>query len=182
MTTAFFEGEIVRYGDHWLTADGVLYRNPPMDIEGWAQYGSPGFNQLTDAQHTLMLWGDVVGQVAQNGFVGFVQNFKGIITRAYHAVPKLEWPELTERFNRALIEQVGDPENPKVWEPVYDKIDIGGGMEMFGELLNEDEAPPEVEAEAFNDWFYTTSTRDQSLHYVGAYIRRNRDQLVRIQD
>jgi hypothetical protein len=42
--------------------------------------------------------------------------------------------------------------------------------------------PPTEAAEAFDEWFYLDETRKASKAFVGAYIRRHRDQLCRLID
>lgn len=142
MTTPFFE-EAALYQDKnwWFTGEGLIHRDAVMQIEGWSEYGSKGFNQLTEAQQVLMIWSDLVGQVSNGGFEQFASNYSQVMPLARASIPKLGWTELSDRFNSAADD-----------------------------------------ADAFDNWFYQNSTKEQSLEYVGAYVRRNRDQLCRIQD
>jgi hypothetical protein len=124
-----------------------------------------------------MMSGDVVGQVTNGGFVPFVGNCKGDIPLAHDLIAKLGWDDLTQRFNRALIEQVKDPNKPVVWEPIHEivKREYNGDVfELCGDLLNEDDCPPEEESDAFNTWFLAAATKAASVEHVGRYIRANR--------
>jgi hypothetical protein len=182
---AYYTGE-----EHFIHCDAL------MKIEGWSAYGSPGFGQLTVPQQVLIMWSDLVGQTQNGGFTQFVDNFRAAIPLADSLIPRLDWPDLAERFRRALVEQVGDPQKPVWWEPVYktdengrfvERTDLDPRLALYEGIdrrviLNAQDRPPEDEAEAFNDWFYKDSTREQARIFVGAFVRRNRDLLCRIQD
>lgn len=158
-----------------------MYVKEVMEIKGWNLYGHPGFDSLTTAQQTLIMWGDVVGQVSNGGFVQFVCNYSKSLTLAHSLLPNLDWQELTERFNRALIEQVKDPMNPVVWEPEYDVTwhKVGESeLGLRGDLLNGDDEPPTDEADAFDQWFNQDSTKEESAKVIGAFIEKNRANLA----
>lgn len=197
MTVQRFEEAAANcYEGAYYTGEGFIHCDQVMHIDGWSAYGSPGFNQLTEPQQVLMMWSDLVGQTQNGGFTQFAHNYRSAITLADSLIPKLGWPELTERFQRALVELVGDAQKPVWWEPVYktdwrgrfvERTDLDPRLVLYDGIdrrvvLNEQDQPPEVEAEAFDDWFYEASTIEQSRVYVGAYVRRNRDQLCCIQD
>ncbi|HET6524669.1 DMP19 family protein [Sphingopyxis sp.] len=215
----------------WLTGEGLIHTPSVMNVPGWNLYGHPGNEQLTEAQRVLMMWSDMVGQVANGGFEQFISNYEKTLALAYRLIAKLDWPELFERFDPAFREQAGDPANPqsvaaKLWE--WDDDDAGanrthmldslarsktrwrpwarrGERARFDQLSDtilqtlynmavsngeiqpvekhqvEYEPPPCVAADAFDTWFYLDSTRQESQHYVGSYIRTHRDQLCRIE-
>lgn len=97
----------------WLTGGGLIHTPSVMNIPGWNLYNHPGNMQLTEAQRVLMMWSDLVGQVANGGFEQFISNYAEALTLAHRLVAKLEWPELFERFDPAFREQAGDPTNPQ---------------------------------------------------------------------
>lgn len=214
----------------WLTGEGLIHTPSVMNVPGWNLYGQPGNAQLTEAQQVLMIWSDLVGQVANGGFEQFISNYAKALALAYRHIAKLEWPELLERFDAAFREQAGDPANPQPvdsgawgweadelgvhrthmldslarsktrWRPwarrgervlydqlsdtvlqtLYNRAVSNGRIQPVAKHQVEYEQPPCVAADAFDTWFYLDSTRQESQHYVGSYIRAHRDQLCRI--
>lgn len=119
MTLAEFEREARYVPDNWwLTGEGLIHVAPVMSIEGWNFYGHPGNDSLTEAQRVLMIWSDVVGQVQNGGFTQFCDNHAPSLAFAARSIAKLGWRELSERFERALREQAGDPIDPHRFRPV----------------------------------------------------------------
>lgn len=105
----------------WLTGEGLIHTPSVMNVPGWNLYGHPGNQQLTEAQRVLMMWSDLVGQVANGGFEQFISNYEKALALAYRLIAQLDWPELFERFDPAFREQAGDPANPQsvaseLWE------------------------------------------------------------------
>jgi hypothetical protein len=234
MTPAEFESAATAEPGWWLTGEGLIHTSIVMDVEGWNLYGHPGNASLTEAQRVLMMWADLVGQVANGGFAQFVENYARSLKLAHALIHRLEWPELNACFDRAFREQAGDPEDPKTrvpvgleeepekwvasrdrflrhlvrqrrnrpaWWPIsarelaavearfgaewelglaYQLAVHKGEIESGGEQLFAFEPPPSVEADAFDDWFYLDSTREASQQYVGAFIRKHRDELCRV--
>lgn len=215
----------------WLTGEGLIHTPSVMNVPGWNLYGHPGNEQLTEAQRVLMMWSDLVGQVANGGFEQFISNYAEALALAYRLIEKLEWGELFERFDAAFREQAGDPSNPQPvdseawgpetdepganrahmldslahsktrWRPwarrgeraLYDRLSDTVLQTLYNMAVSngqiqpvdkqpavEYEPPPCVAADAFDTWFYLDSTRQESRHYVGSYIRAHRDQLCRI--
>ncbi|MEQ8311326.1 MAG: DUF4375 domain-containing protein [Sphingopyxis sp.] len=214
----------------WLTGEGLIHTPSVMNIPGWNLYGHSGNAQLTEAQRVLMMWADLVGQVANGGFEQFISNYTETLALAHRLIPKLEWPELFERFDPAFREQAGDPANPQPvdlspwgweadepgahrahmldslarnktrWRPwarrreialydqlsdtilqtLYNRAVSNGEIQPVEKHQVEYEPPSCVAADAFDTWFYLDSTRQESRHYVGSYIRAHRDQLCRI--
>lgn len=113
----FEEAAAYRDGNHWATADGLLYGPEMMAVEGWSIWGDPGNLALTEAQRVLMIWGDLVGQTANGGVGQFVDNMEHAIATAWRLLPLLGWDELMTRLEPALREQAGDPERPQVLRP-----------------------------------------------------------------
>lgn len=97
----------------WLTGEGLIHTPSVMNIPGWNLYDHSGNVQLTEAQRVLMMWSDLVGQVANGGFEQFISNYAETLALAHRLIAKLDWPELFERFDPAFREQAGDPANPQ---------------------------------------------------------------------
>jgi hypothetical protein len=114
MTDAEFE-QAARYVDDrwWMTGENLIHVESVTCIEGWDRYGHPGYLMLTPAQRTLMMWSDVVGQVQNGGFVQFCDNFASNLALGVATVDALRWPDLRERFRRAMVEQAGDADEPR---------------------------------------------------------------------
>ncbi|KTF67347.1 DMP19 family protein [Sphingomonas sp. HT-1] len=119
LTDTAFE-EAARYVDErwWMTGENLIHVPAVMNVEGWKYYGSPGNLLLTPAQRILMMWADIVGQVSNGGFTQYVENYADDLALGVAAVDALEWPELRERFARAMEEQAGDTRAPKWVGPV----------------------------------------------------------------
>ena len=98
----------------WLTGEHFIHTASVMNIDGWNLYGHPGNALLTEAQRVLMMWSDLVGQVANGGFEQFISNYADTLTLAHRLIAKLEWPELFEHFDPAFCEQAGDPAAPQL--------------------------------------------------------------------
>lgn len=118
LTLAEFESAAVAEPGWWLTGERLIHTSIVMGVEGWNLYGHPGNASLTEAQRVLMMWSDLVGQVANGGFTQFVENYASSLKLAYAMIHRLEWPELNARFDRAFREQAGDPEHPSAKLPV----------------------------------------------------------------
>lgn len=103
----------------WLTGEGLIHTPSVMNVPGWNLYGHPGNEQLTEAQRVLMMWSDLVGQVANGGFEQFISNYVETLALAHRLIAKLDWPELFGRFDAAFREQAGDPANP---QPIASKL------------------------------------------------------------
>jgi hypothetical protein len=103
---------------HWSTGGNLIHVPAVMEVAGWDRYRSDGHKLLTPAQRTLMMWSDVVGQVANGGFIQYCRNYAPDLALGVAAVEELQWPELRVRFNRAMSEQAGSVEAPKLIEPV----------------------------------------------------------------
>jgi hypothetical protein len=114
MTDAEF-AQAARYVDDgwWMTGENLIHVQSVTSIEGWNRYGHPGHLMLTAAQRTLMMWSDIVGQVQNGGFVQFCDNYASNLALGVAAVDALNWPELRERFRRAMVEQAGDAAEPR---------------------------------------------------------------------
>jgi hypothetical protein len=119
MTDAEFE-QRAAYVDAnwWMTGESLIHVSSVMNVDGWRVYGHPGHMSLTPAQRTLMMWSDIVGQVSNGGFIQLCDNFARDLDRAVAAIDALQWPELRERFRRAMAEQAGDADSPRRVQPV----------------------------------------------------------------
>lgn len=104
--------------DWWTTGESLIHVSSVMKVNGWNSYGHPGHMALTPAQRTLMMWADIVGQVSNGGFIQFCDNYPNALSLAVDAVDALEWPELAERFRRAMTEQASDASAPSIKQPV----------------------------------------------------------------
>ncbi|QAY76422.1 hypothetical protein [Sphingosinicella sp. BN140058] len=102
----------------WMTGESLIHLSAVMNVEGWNLYGHPGHLQLTPAQRTLMMWSDIVGQVSNGGFTQYCDNYARDLALGVAAVEALHWPELRERFGRAMAEQAGDAAAPRRLQPV----------------------------------------------------------------
>ena len=91
--------------DWWLTGEDLIHHNSVTGIEGWNLYGHPGNAGLTNAQRTLMMWSDLVGQAANGGFEQFAYNLRGALGRVEELLAPLEWPDLRRHLGPALLEQ-----------------------------------------------------------------------------
>ncbi|RJF93834.1 hypothetical protein D3876_05980 [Sphingomonas cavernae] len=229
MTDAEFE-QSAAYVDNgwWMTGEGLIHIPSVMNIEGWNRYGHSGHMLLTPAQRMLMMWSDIVGQVSNGGFTQFCDNYASDLALSIAAVDALGWPELSERFKRAMTEQASDAAEPRRLQPVpltddpekwvasrkrlirhlarrgkrwwqpttardlayvearheewqlelhYQTAVLSGELSSGGERLFDFVEPPSDEANAFDDWFYTSETKAASAHYVQNFIMRHRDQL-----
>lgn len=233
MTDAEFQQAAVYTHDRWwMTGEELIHVPAVMSIEGWSAYGHPGNLLLTSAQRTLMMWSDIVGQVSNGGFVQFCDNYAQDLALGVTAVDALEWPELRERFHRAMTEQAGDATEPRRLQPIpltddpekwrasrkrlirylarkhkrwwqrttthdlalvearhdaewqielkYQMAVASGELQSGGERFFDFIDPPNVEAEAFDDWFYTDDTKAASAHYVRRFILKHSHQLYRV--
>ncbi|WP_445193246.1 DMP19 family protein [Sphingomonas sp. Tas61C01] len=214
----------------WMTGESLVHVGSVMDVEGWNFFGHPGNQQLTPAQRTLMMWSDVIGQVCNGGFTQFCENFAANLSEAVNAVDALDWPDLRDRFRRAMTEQAGDADSPCLIRPVpredepdkwqasrarlirhlarrekrwwqwigasdlaqveashpdwllewrYREAVEAGEIPSGGERFLDFIDPPQVEADAFGDWFYEDETKAASCDFVHAFILKSRDQLYR---
>lgn len=232
MTDEAFEQKAGFVEPHWWMAGESLIHLPAvMTIEGWSCYGSPGHMKLTPAQRTLMIWADIVGQVHNGGFEQFCYNYRYALAEGVAGVRALEWPELEERFCRAMAEQAGDADAPvhiqaiypveepekwansrkrivrhlarrglRWWQPTrasslaqidkmftdyrlqneYIEAVRSGKMRSGGECYFDFRHPPTIEADVFDNWFYTEETKEASIRHVHRFIMKNRCQLYRI--
>ncbi|RYE91570.1 MAG: DUF4375 domain-containing protein, partial [Oxalobacteraceae bacterium] len=189
-----------------------------------------GQDRLTAAQRTLLMWSDIVGQVSNGGFTQYCQNYAAHLSLGVAAVEALAWPELSDRFARAMTEQAGDVSAPRWIEPIWPADDpelwaasrarfmrflAGKGKPWWRPITARDLAaveaqnddwelasqyreavrsgdlasggerflsyvePAHVEAEAFDDWFYSAEAKAASVQYVHGFILRRRNQLYR---
>lgn len=120
MTPAEFEAAASYVDDNWWqTGENLIHIPAVMNVEGWRSYGSPGYHELTPAQQTLMMWSDIVGQTSNGGFAQYCDNYSSDLKRGVAAVRALEWPELREKFEAAIIERAGSLDDPLNPEPVW---------------------------------------------------------------
>lgn len=107
MTDDAFE-QLAGYVDDnwWMTGEDLIHNPELMNVEGWGTYGSTGNLSLTDAQRTLMLWSDVVGQVSNGGFEQLCDNYPDILEMMREAIDGLGWSNLSEHFVPAMTEQL----------------------------------------------------------------------------
>lgn len=118
LNDALFEEKSVYVEEYsWQTGEAFIHVDAVTDVEGWSQYGSPGFNSLTTAQQTIMMWSDLVGQVSNGGFLQFCENFRSNLDRAVASVAELAWPNLKTHFDSAMIEQAGSLGEPNLLRP-----------------------------------------------------------------
>lgn len=102
----------------WMTGESLIHVKSVMDVFGWDRYGHPGNLSLTPAQRVLMMWSDIVGQVANGGFEQYCDNYAKDLALGLAAVRALKWPDLQARFERAMIEQAGSLADPVLKQPV----------------------------------------------------------------
>lgn len=230
MTDAeFAEASGDTFPNWWMTGERLIHVSSVMNVEGWNSYGHPGHLALTPAQRTLMMWSDIVGQVSNGGFIQFCDNYVNALPLAVGAVGSLEWPDLNERFCRAMTEQASDASAPvrrqpvpleddpikwaasrmrlvrhlarrkkRWWQPTtasslatvhllndeaqlqlkYQLAVLSGEMASGGERFFDFDASPSDEAEAFDDWFYSTEAKEASAHYVHRYVMHHRTSFI----
>ena len=119
MTDAAFETSAADVHDGWwMTGESLIHVSSVMEVEGWNLYRHPGHMLLTPAQRILMMWADIVGQVSNGGFTQYCDNYPDALGLGVSAVDALEWPDLSERFGRAMAEQAGDAAEPRRLQPV----------------------------------------------------------------
>lgn len=120
MSDAEFERAAAYFDDRWwMTGENLIHVPSVMNIEGWNLYGHSGQMLLTEAQRTLLMWADIVGQVSNGGFTQYCQNYAEHLSLGVAAVKALDWPELTDRFALAMTEQAGDVTAPRWIEPIW---------------------------------------------------------------
>jgi hypothetical protein len=120
MSDAEFERTAAYCDDgRWMTGENLIHVPSVMSIEGWNFYGHSGQMLLTAAQRTLLMWSDIVGQVSNGGLTQYCQNYSEHLSLGVAAVDALEWPELRDRFARAMTEQAGDVTAPRWIEPIW---------------------------------------------------------------
>ena len=103
----------------WMTGESLIHVPSVMNIVGWNLYGHSGHMLLTRAQRTLMMWSDIVGQVSNRGFEQYCENYARDLLLGVAAVEALDWPELSDRFARAMTEQAGSVTAPQWIEPIW---------------------------------------------------------------
>lgn len=117
---------------------------------------------------------------------------------AYYAGPDApEWPARRERIKRDLV----DAQAP-LWRPdlrlqwkrllsrtsdielhdIYVRAVERGRVMPFDRPDGYFESLPHQAADAFNDWLFDSDTKAASWRWIGDYIRRNRDEIVRLTD
>ena len=143
----------------WATGESLVHVPQVTGVKGWDLYGHPGNASLTEPQRVLMMWSDLVGQVSNGGFSQFAYNYRSQLNLAYRLIVQLDWPEMTERFDRAFREQAGDPARPVLHQP-----------------------GPEEAASAFDDWLYRDDTKERSREVIRNFAMKHRDALCRITD
>ena len=102
----------------WMTGESLIHVSAVMSVDGWNLYGHPGHELLTPSQRVLMMWSDIVGQVANGGFTQYCDNYARYLAVGVAAVAALSWPDLESRFGRAMVEQAGSVATPHRLQPV----------------------------------------------------------------
>lgn len=238
MTRAAFEEEAGRREPRWWqTGEAFIHHAGVQQVDGWQSYGAPGNLQLTEAQRVLMIWSDLVGQVANGGIAQFAENLEAALPVSESLLPQLQWPELDRQLTPALAEQkafLHEQQFREHWFTFSDGLSmvarqrsamidrlakVRAGLNPFkrsaekvkladmtndaltelfdaavdaGKLkrprarsessMDMGEEPDAPASEAFDDWLYQEETKAASQAFVGDFIRRRADELVRFTD
>ncbi|QUL39103.1 hypothetical protein [Erythrobacter sp. JK5] len=172
MTDARFEeAASFAHDGWWLTGeDSFLYVPEVMGVEGWNFYGSPGNLSLTDAQRTLMLWSDIVGQVSNGGFTQLIDNYPNEHQMMADVVEQFHWDELDKYFVAAMLEQAESVSDPSRSEPVplsQDPEKWAASRERLIEHLVRSRDPATKDTEP-----KTTASNEHTLRYVERQMRQ----------
>jgi hypothetical protein len=192
----------------WAGGEQLIYVPEVMSLEGWRDYGGPDNMRLTQAQCDLMIWSDIVGQVANGGIAQFFDNYGQILEQVSETITRLGWPELLRNYQAAASQYIqvnGKPVTPKKWREEAEKqwernreearrlqrkrgLEPATGIDLDRSVMRMQsmgliKMPPArvfPAVDAFDDWFFSDETRRNSERYISDFIRRRRDELVNI--
>jgi hypothetical protein len=194
----------------WMVGENLAFAPEVRAVEGYHRPGSPGNLMLMPAQRDLLVWIEIIREAATSCISDFFEERRAMLADAERVVQRLGWPEFERNYMAAAHAYMGicgkwvsaeewRQEERDHWERLREeakhiqrknghKPDTGEDLDravmrmQVSGLIPMPKRRTHANLNHFNEWFRREETKVASERYVGAFIRRHRDELARIKE